>query len=266
MPCYNYNMDYHEYNLVAFYLAKEINLSKTAEKLDKNLIGRRREFLTYLLGPKEFLFVFSFGAVVFVNVAKDTQSAIKRSLTKFLMSPVKKTYDESYMLREREGKFIVGDESTDLPAIGIEEIEIASRILAQSVALEFIEDLSDEVLANVDIMNTRLGSTPWFLKNARPMLRLVAQNSGIIQFVISKLSLLDKPDVTWERKQLEMFFSQLADIFELRSRFRNIEYKITFARSNSEFALSVLHSERANFLEVIIILLFVLDLVLLFLD
>ena len=77
--------DYKEYNLEAYYLAKEINLAKVADKLDKNLIGRRREFLTYLLGPREFLFIFSFGAVVFVNVAKDVQAAIKRPLSKFFI-------------------------------------------------------------------------------------------------------------------------------------------------------------------------------------
>jgi len=75
-------------------LAKAINLNKAAEKLDKNLVGRRREFLTYLLGPREFLFIFSFGAVVFANVAKDTQTAIKRSLAKFLINPLKNTFDE----------------------------------------------------------------------------------------------------------------------------------------------------------------------------
>lgn len=256
-------MDYHEYHLEAFYLAKEINLTKAAEKVDKNLIGRRREFLTYLMGPKEFLFVFSFGAVVFVNVAKDMQTTMRKSLSRHLVSPVKKIYDESYVLREREGKFAVGDEATDLPAIGIEEIEIVSRVLAQSVALEFIEDISDEALSNVDITNGALEKTGMFMKGTRSILRVVGQNNSIIQFVISKLSLLDKPDITWERKQLETLFSQLSDIFELRSRFRNVEYKIGFARSNSEFAFNVLHSQRANFLEFIIILLFVIDLVLL---
>ena len=39
----------HEYQLEAAFLAKEINLAKAAEKLDKNLIGRRREFLTPLM-------------------------------------------------------------------------------------------------------------------------------------------------------------------------------------------------------------------------
>jgi len=36
-----------EYKIEAVYIAKEINLAKTAEKLDKNLIGRRREFLIF---------------------------------------------------------------------------------------------------------------------------------------------------------------------------------------------------------------------------
>src|SRR3990167_7210173 len=235
--------DYKEYNLEAYYLAKGINIVKAADKLDKNLIGRRREFLTYLLGPHEFLFIFSFGAVVFVNVAKDIQGAIKKPLSKFLLNPVKGSYDESYILREMERKFNVGEEAADLPVVGIGEVEIAARVLAQSVALEYIEDITDEILANIETMNEG------FEKGSKATLQLVAQNNRIIQFVISKLSLLDKPDITWGNERLETLFSQLADIFDLRPRFRNIEYKIGFARSNSEFTLTVLETRRGNFLE-----------------
>src|SRR3989344_1691128 len=98
------NEKQQEYQLYAVYLAREINLLKTAEKLDKNLIGRRREFLTYLLGPNEFLFIFSFGAVVFVNISKENQIAIRKSLSKFLEKPVRKNYEESYTLTKNQDK------------------------------------------------------------------------------------------------------------------------------------------------------------------
>lgn len=257
-------MEKGEFQLEAFYLAKEINLVKTAEKLNQNLISRRREFLTYLLGPREHLFIFSFGAVVFVNIAKETQSGIKRSLSRFLINPVRKNYDESYLLRHGAEKFNVGDGAAELPAIGMEEIEIAARVLAQSVALEHIEDLTDEILANIGTINTELEKSGRFLKNIKPILQIAGQNSNIIQFVISKLSLLDKPDILWERQGLDTLFSQLADLFELRSRFRNIEYKIGFARDNSEFALHILEAQRGNFLEVVIIVLIAFEIVLYF--
>src|SRR3989344_3364000 len=256
--------DYKEYNLEAYYLAKGINIVKAADKLDKNLIGRRREFLAYLLGPHEFLFIFSFGAVVFANIAKDTQLSIKKSLSKFLVSPAKPGYDENYSLREAEHKFNVGEEAADLPVVGIGEVEIAARILAQSVALEYIEDITDEILANIETMNAGFEKGR-FLKDTKATLQLVAQNNSIIQFVINKLSLLDKPDITWGNARLETLFSQLADIFDLRPRFRNIEYKIGFSRDNSEFALTALQNQRANFLEVIIIILIAVDILIYFL-
>lgn len=244
-------------------MAKEINLMKAAEKLDKNLIGKRREFLTYLLGPNEFMFLFSFGAAVFANVAKDTQTAIKRSLLKFLVNPVKKTFEESYALRENERKLNVGDDAADLPVVGTGEVEIAARILAQSVALEYIEDLTDEMMTNIESMNAEMEKGR-LTRSTKSTIQLFAQNNSIIQFVISKLSLLDKPDITWENARLGMLFSQLADIFELRSRFRNIEYKIGFARDNSEFMLTAIQGRRESFLEIIIIILIAIDILIYF--
>ena len=157
----------------------------------------------------------------------------------------------------------VGEEAADLPVVGLSEVEIAARTLAQSVALEYIEDITDEILSNTESMNAGLEKGR-FLRNTKEILQLVAQNNNIIQFVISKLSLLDKPDVTWGNERLETLFSQLADIFDLRPRFRNIEYKIGFARSNSEFTLTVLETRRGNFLEVVIIILIAIDIVIYF--
>lgn len=259
--------DAKEYNLEAFYLAKGINLAKVAEKLDKNLVGRRREFLTYLLGPNEYLFIFSFGAVVFTNIAKETQTGIKRSLSKFLIEPVKRDYDEAYDLYERgeEIKEIsVGPDSANLPAVGIEEIEIVSRILAQSVALDYVEDLADEMLTNVENMNSQLEKTGRFFKGEKAILQLFAQNNSIIQFVVSKLSLLDKPEITWEKTSLETLFLQLADMYELSPRFRSMEYKINFVRDNSEFALSTLQTSRATFVEILIVILILVEILLYF--
>ncbi len=249
-----------EYNLEAYAWAKAASLDKIAEKLDKNLIGRRREFLTYLLGPHEFFFVFSFGSVVFANVSKDAQAAIKKTLNKYLTNSIKEIYSENYVLRETERKLNIGEEGADLPIIGIGEVEIAARILAQSAALEYIEDLTDEILSNTEAMNAGL-EKGIFLKSTKDVLQLFAQNSNIIQFVISKLSLLDKPEVTWESERLEMLFSQLADIFDLRPRFKNIEYKIGFAKDNSEFIITALQSRRSNFLELVIIILIAIDII-----
>ena len=260
-----YNKDmyhYQEYHFDASYIGKEINLIKASERIDKNLIGKRREFLTYLLGPKEYLFVFSFGAVVFVNITKESQVGTRKALSKFVEGAVKKSYSETYLLHESEGKFAVGDDDTTLPIITLDEIEITARVLAQSVALEHIEDLAEEVLNNVGSMNSEMEKGGRFSRNAQAILKSSAQNSNIILFVISKLSLLDKPDITWDKKRLETLFSQLADLFELRPRFRNIEYKIGFAKDNSEFAFHVLHSERANFLELVVIILIALEILL----
>src|SRR3990167_632904 len=95
--------DKKQYLFEAFYVAKSIAIAKASEKLEKNLVGKRREFLTYLLGPNEYVFVFSFGAIVFINIPKSTQVLMRKSLGKFLENPVKKQYEESYVLEEREG-------------------------------------------------------------------------------------------------------------------------------------------------------------------
>ncbi len=108
---------YQEYYLEACYIAKEINLGKVAEKVDKNLVGRRREFLTYVLGSKQYLFVFSFGAIVFVNIPKAEQGSTRKLILKYAEGHIKKDYNETYLLHESEGKFAVNDDDAMLSII-----------------------------------------------------------------------------------------------------------------------------------------------------
>ena len=132
------------------------------------------------------------------------------------------------------------------------------------MALEYIEDLTEEILLNTEAMNIGLEKDGKFTKDTKSILKIFGLNNNIIQFVISKLALLDQPDITWGNQRLETFFSQLSDIFDLRQRFRNVEYKIRFVRDNSEFALTALQANRANFLELIIVLLFIFDIAIYF--
>ncbi len=282
-------MDQHKDKFEALYVAKEIQLDKAAEKFlvskpeiknvkpqiqpavalapvfegERKLIDKRREFLVYQIDKeRQYLFVFGFGSLVFFNIEDVVKDQLKKELSKFYVNPVRKTIDESYELVEHGSEYSVYSSESIVPKVTFFEIEVVARILAQSVAMENFENIVDELLDNAEKVNKELEKAGKLRIKSKEIIKFIATDQSIVQYIISKLSLLDNPEITWEKEELGVFYSRLSDMFELRPRFRNLQFKIDFVKDNFEFLLDLLRHHSETRLELIVIWLFVVELVL----
>src|SRR3989344_3214544 len=122
----------NKYTAEAFYVAKEINLDKVSKKLEQKPLIKRREFLIYELNKNEFVFVFNYGSIVFFNIARDAQENFKKLISKYYKNPLKKVYSEIYTIMDGGKDDSIFSAEAILRKVEQEEIEIVSRILAQS--------------------------------------------------------------------------------------------------------------------------------------
>jgi uncharacterized Rmd1/YagE family protein len=83
-----------------------------------------------------------------------------------------------------------------------------------------------------------------------------------LQSIITRLSLLDQPDVVWDKQELEALYKSLRSFYALDDRFRNIEFKIDYIGNNSETILTLLQHRRDVALELVVIVLIVIEVVL----
>ena len=102
--------------------------------------------------------------------------------------------------------------------------------------------------------------------NRHDMMKTIGMSGGIIALSIGHLALLDKPDITWEDREAEALYTNLRRMYELEDRFSSIRFKTEFIQDSSELVLDIINSRRMEFLEVIIVLLFIFDIVLILLE
>ncbi len=247
----------------AHYLAKSLPLVLIEKRNELALMTKRRNALVFGRPQEQMMFVFSYGVVVLFDFDQKHASKILKQIAKYGEEPVEARKIEEYaVVVDPTAKTSVEFDSVILNALDADHLYVIAEVLAQSVAIDYVEERVDGIVKRLGNVTTDLEKEGRFRLRDRDVLRAIGAGSGIVQYVITQLSLLDKPDVTWEDKDVETTFVAMRKMFELEDRFKTLEFRLNFIKDTSEVALNVLQSRKGHMLEWAIIYLFVIDLVL----
>jgi len=170
-------------------------------------------------------------------------------------------YREEYRLEiDPQRPASINNDAALLPAFSQVSQDIIGLVLAQSVALERIEERTDAVLDEVEGLIAQLKKGKLELPD-RDLARLASTVLGFKYASVAQIMVLDKPDITWDNAEAERFYLTMAGLFELRPRYLEIKHKSeTLLDVNGVFT-NLSHARRSARLEWIIILLIAFEIV-----
>ncbi len=208
-----------------------------------------------------YLFLFRFGCVAFFNFSETDivieLQKLKDALGKGVDEPPLETYE--IRLGEPAG---VEFEHTVIKRLTRDHVAVTALTVAQSAALDFLERTTEQVLDTSSTLFVNVasqGRLPMDLKN---LLKLIGSTVNTRQDIVSKLAILDAPDETWKSKELDKLYRDVRDNFEIDLRFRAVDRKLTLLQDNIELLADLTNYQRANALEMLIILLIFIEIVL----
>lgn len=213
-------------------------------------------------GGGEF-FVYPFGAIVFHDVPLERREAELARLRKARPGLTPQVVRESFSVREEPGaKVDIVDGSLVVDALAPSRSAVVALIVAQSAAMEYYErivaDLFQRTTLLVDPLE-KYGSVPM---RTRRLHRFIGQAIGTRGEVIAVLSLLDKPDATWDDPALDRIYDDLRAEFDLLDRYGTLTQKLTGVQEALELVLDVARDRRMWLLELFIGVLIVFEVVL----
>ncbi len=247
-----------EFKLKAIYLAPELPIPKVKELIKHKLVSEKRERLVFEAAPKKYIFIYSFGSVAFYDIDENLENETIKTLKELKVGILKEKISDEYSVIEHL-KNSVEFNQIKLKAIDLDRLRIIALVLAQSVALEYYEDQVDKIVDKFSYLNKQLKEKGKLTVNDKELMKIIGTNSTIIEIIVSKLSLFEKPASAWESEETEWIFNRLHYMFEIEERFKHIEYKLDFIQNNSELMLDMLGSRRGAMLELIIIILIVVE-------
>ncbi|CAH1223024.1 hypothetical protein PAECIP111891_05437 [Paenibacillus allorhizoplanae] len=212
------------------------------------------------------VFVFSFGSVVFVNHVDKGEIA---SFLKFIQTfepdidlQHAEKYTENYSLHtEQIDKMELTDKYVVVTEFEPYYPELISTVLAKSVALEKIEEQLGKIHDSLEIMIDRLEKGKLRVGNkelARTTAQIVRHEYNTLAYIM----ILDKPDLTWSNSSAGHFYDEMIEFFELSDRFTILKSKTDILYHILEGFSNISHSIRGLFVEWIVVILIVIEVVL----
>lgn len=210
-------------------------------------------------------FIFPFGAVVFHDVGPERREAELTRLRKARPSLTQQTLVEEYTVREDPGAGKIGfDEKGVLVVDRMTpgRVSVVALTVAQSAAMEYYERIVSTMTSRTSSYVQRLEKSGTVPLRLRPLHRFIGEAIATRSEVLEVLHLLDKPDAAWDDVGMSDIYDDLRAEFDLADRFSALESKLRSVQEALELVLDVARDRRLFWLEVMIVLLFVLEIVL----
>ncbi|MCA9626647.1 MAG: RMD1 family protein, partial [Myxococcales bacterium] len=149
-----------------------------------------------------------------------------------------------------------------LPNTSPEVLLIVADVLAKSVSLARSEARIAANFERIEPFAVHLQRTGKVDRRSSELVRQVAAMLLIEHRMVGRLEIAEKPDLLWERPDLERVYLALTDEFELSERDVVLERKLTLLNRSAELFLNLLNEKRSLRVEWYIVALIVVEIAL----
>jgi uncharacterized Rmd1/YagE family protein len=139
---------------------------------------------------------------------------------------------------------------------------VVADALAKTVSLGRDEREVNAVFDVIEPFAAQLfekGRPPW---RRRSMLKLIGQTLLVQHRVSGRVAVEEKPDVLWDRPDLERLYARLEDEYELKERAQTLKRKLDVIAETARALTDIIDADRATRLETTVVILIVTEILL----
>ena len=222
--------------------------------------------LAFKVGQDGFVALFRWGVAVLVGLSPLEEDDVIRSLRQRIVGEFARHEEESAVIEvsaEKEDQIPPGG-PIYLKAITPERLIVIADALAKSAVLARDEREAAGVFEVMEPFAAGLADTGRRPGNRREILKHIGQALLVRQRVSGRVAVEEKPDVLWDRPDLERLYARLEDEYELRERATSLHRKLEVIRDTAQALTDLIDTERGLRLELIIVLLILFEIAITF--
>jgi uncharacterized Rmd1/YagE family protein len=219
--------------------------------------------LTYRSGKDGLVTLFRYGVAVLIGLAPAEEDEVLRSLQARLIRAVEPREEEIahiMVVAEKEDQILPGGPIT-LKMVTPEHLVVIADALSKSVVLARDEREVAAVFELVEPFARQLAEKGRTSGGRRAILRHIG-NALLVQHRVSgRVAVTEKPDVVWDRPDLERLYARLEDEYELKERAEALSRKLSVIAETAEVLTDIIDTRRSLRLELVIVILIAFELV-----
>ncbi len=219
--------------------------------------------LTYKFGADGFVTLFRYGVAVLMGLTATEENEVLRGLQPRLIRPVKPSDEETVLIEiasDKDDQILPGG-PISLKTITPEHLIVIADALSKSVVLARDEREVTAVFDLVEPFARQLAERGRAAAGRRTTLKHVG-NALLVQHRVSgRVAVAEKPDVVWDRPDLDRLYARLEDEYELKERADALSRKLAVIAETAEILTDIIDTRRSLRLEIIIVVLIAVELV-----
>lgn len=256
----------HAYGFAATFRLKELATAfEDAEvKLEKDQLTAR---FPQKDGQERIAFFFDFGAMVVAGLDAQERDRLVKAVTGRHGPEPHAPLTEDFLVEVRPVSQVeVQFDRVVVPQATPAVLSIIALLLAQSVAMDYYEEDVREILTRTDAIVTTLQVAGRLPGRVQDLVKFIGSCIATKNGVISTLSLFDKPDATWEDRELDRLYNALRLELEIDDRFRGLEAKLRMIQENLVLLVDLSQQRSTWRLELTVVLLILFEVVIMLLQ
>jgi uncharacterized Rmd1/YagE family protein len=218
--------------------------------------------LTFKYGKDGLVTVFRYGVAVLIGLTPAEEDAVLQSLSARLVRSVVPREEEIahiVVVSDKDDQILPGG-PISLKAITPEHLVVIADALSKSVVLARDEREVAAVFELVEPFARQLAEKGRTSGGRRAILKHIG-NALLVQHRVSgRVAVTEKPDVVWDRHDLERLYARLEDEYELKERAEALTRKLSVIAETAEVLTDIIDTRRSLRLEIVIVLLIAVEL------
>ncbi len=222
--------------------------------------------LALRVGSSGMAVVFRYGVVVFIGLTADEEAEFLERLqprTFGKITPHEEEWAKIQIAKEAEEPIPVGGPIL-VREFSLERLLLVADALAKSVVLGRDEREAANVFDTIEPFARELANRGKTSRNRTDLLKLIG-NALLVQHRLSgRVAVGEKPDVLWDRPDLERLYARLEDEYELSERAETLNRKLEVIAETATTLADIIDTQRSLRLEIIIVFLIAFEIAITF--
>jgi uncharacterized Rmd1/YagE family protein len=222
--------------------------------------------LAVRVGSNGLAVVFRYGVVVLIGLSAEEEAEFLEKLqarTYGRITPPEEEWAKIQVAKEAEESIPVGGPIL-VREFSLERLLLVADALAKSVVLGRDERQVANVFDTIEPFARELANFGKTSRNRTDLLKLLG-NALLVQHRVSgRVAVGEKPDVLWDRPDLERLYARLQDEYELNERVETLNRKLAVIADTATTLADIIDTQRSLRLEIIVVILIAFEIIITF--
>lgn len=248
--------------IVAYLIGEKIQMAELLATLTGVIYSSTSTEIFIHIEGNSYVYIQNYGEISFANCSETIINEYIAMVLPFVTNRMvlPKQYKEDFVIEVDSSHHInFRYTSIQVPEINGDVIKIVMLNVSQSVVLDYFTDLSLGLLRNTSQFTLELELKGKLGIAKKELMRFIGKALNTQNRIIDNLYFIDAPDTVWENEYLAKINTGLSRTFDLKTRFREVEYTLKIIDNNLRTFAQLVQHRDSNKLEWIIIFLILFE-------